>query len=125
PGQAVKTFVLAENPFAAALPISNDFDFSVRRLPALNGLAAAAKNRKKCFDPMNTVPEKVGMVWLKFARAAGLRIHDFAERPMVSRLCVFAETQRRRTEYRHMRLLRQTKDFEHITQRSGHRFVDE
>ena len=63
-----------------------------------------------------------GVRFSDFAKMVGAQ--NFADGAVADGLCVLAVTERRRAEHGHAGFPREAEDFDHVLQRTGHRFVD-
>jgi hypothetical protein len=113
-GEAMKFFVFAEDAFATVAPITNDFDMPVGGVGPLHSLTTRAQDCAEGLYPMHTVPEKVSVVRLDFARAVSFGVKHVANRTMGYGLGIAGEAERRGGEHRHFLALCQTKELDNV-----------
>src|SRR5690348_2326181 len=120
----MEILVLSINTLAPAAPNTRQFNLSVLCLAAMNHFASSPKNCKKCFRPLDAVPKKIRMMRFQFARPVGFCVSHFSQLAVVNGLCIFGKPQRRRTEHWNSRSVCETKNLNHVTQRTSHGLID-
>src|SRR5690606_35223624 len=83
----------AVNARPVAFPCSLHLYQAVRGCGSLHAHTAGSHHGEKRLHTVDAIPEQLGMMRLRRARALGLGISHLPDRPLPHLLCVFPETQ--------------------------------
>src|SRR5216117_1682374 len=86
--------ILAIHAHASAFPGPGDLDQAVGGCAPFDALAACAHDGEKRLNPMDAVPEKVGMRFFQVTGTGGLGAQDLADGTVADGLGVFSVAER-------------------------------